>query len=811
MSQTTPSHRPVSVATAAALELPSLLALVAARAATDLGRERLLALEPFEDAEALTEHRQRHEEAERLISVRPLVPSFERPLAPLFDELARGGRELEGRDLVILGDILRANAETVERIREVEPACEALGERVAEVPLLEELRRAIAKTFDRRGQIREDASPRLVELRGRIRGARNHLYTELRSHLERNSEHLSEETIPLRGGRLVLMLQAGSRGKIPGLVHGRSGSGRSFYFEPLDVVEHNNDLQHAIEEEEEEKRRLLIELIERVRGELDAVEDHAELLCDLDLLQGSIRFAQAAGARLAELGGRHQFRLREARHPLLDPRLAELRQEALGQPGHQGGIVPLELELDAEKRILVVTGPNAGGKTVALKTAGLLALAHQCGLPIPVAKGSRLPFMGALVATVGDDQDLFTDRSTFSGRLMRLDEAWKSSGPDSLILLDELGSGTDPEEGSALAVALLEALLASRSLVVITTHLTQLASAALEADGAVCAAMEFDAATGEPTYSLMPGPPGGSEALALARRLGLAKPWLDRAEALLGSEHRDLRSLIAEVDRVRKELVEREERLATEVADAKILRERLAKQEAALAEERRRVGEVLEEELREFQDGVRRKLREEVDRLRQEIEAGRRQGLAARAEERLFEDAPEILPEEARDDEVEIEEGGRVRHRSFGWEGVVEKLDRGRAHVRAEGKLFRCRENELMGITDAATQAERKPSPSKPRRGWGKKATSEPLLASAPRELKLIGQRVEPALKELDRFLDQALLASHAEVRIVHGHGSGKLRQAVREHLRGHPAVERHEKARPEEGGNGATKVEMRV
>lgn len=792
----------LSTATAEALELPALLALVAEKAATDLGRRRILELRPFDSEDSLRAHRRRYEEAERLIAARPLVPAFERPLAPLVDELAQGGRNLGGREIVALGDFLRASTGAVERLRESEPPCAALAAYCAQTPPLAELCRAVDRTFDRRGEIREDASPRLAELRRRIRSVRGNLYSELQSRVETEREHLSEDTIPLRGGRLVLMLQAGARGKVEGLVHGRSASGRSFYYEPFSAVELNNQLQQSVEEEEVERRRILADMVARLREELAAIRVHAELVAELDLLQASLRFAQIAGARLAELGPRSRLTLAAARHPLLDPRLAALRRQALDQAGHEEPIEPLDLELDAERRAMVVTGPNAGGKTVALKTVGLLALAHQCGLPVPAEKGTRLPHLRALVATVGDDQDLLADRSTFSGRLLRLQEAWDAAAPEALILLDELGSGTDPEEGAALAIALLEALAERRCLVFVTTHLAQLAAAALETEGALCAAMEFDAATGSPTYRLAPGPPGGSEALALARRLGLPRAWLDRADALLGSEHRDLRRLLAEVESSRRELAATQARLAAELRDAELLGRRLAAREAALAEEKKRLGQVLRRELEEFRDEVRTKLREERRRIAEKLASGRKKGLVAEAVERLFEDAPEPAP--AAEEEAAVAVGGRVRHRNFGWRGVLEKLERGRAQVRVGGKLLRCAEDELAGV---ASDAE----PEQPKRRYRGRATApaNDMDVETPRELNLIGERVEGALERLDRFLDQALLASHREVRIVHGHGTGQLRQAVREHLRGHPAVARHQPARREDGGDGATVVEL--
>ncbi len=798
-----------SAATAEALELPSLLAVIAQLAASDLGRERVLGLRPFADEADLRAWRGRFEEASRLVGDRSLVPSFDVPLLQLLDRLVHGRPPVEGIDLVRLADLGKATRTAVQRIREAVPPCPGLGQLAAGLPDLEPLLRRIDRTFDRRGEVREDASPRLASLRGQIRRVRDQLYRDLGEFVSGHKEELSEDTIPMRGGRLVVVLQSGARGRSAGLVHGRSATGKSFYFEPLQVVETNNNLQQSVEDEEAERRRILNEVLAEVRGALPALRGHADFLAELDLLQTAVRFGDRCGGALPEIGPRHELRLTGARHPLLDPCLAELRAEALGQAGHSGDIVPLDMELDAGHRILVITGPNAGGKTVALKTVGLLALIAQCGLPIPASPGSRVPFLRSLVATVGDEQDLLADRSTFSGRLLRLKEAWEAAGPDALVLLDELGFGTDPEEGAALSIALLEGLVAKESLAVITTHLTQLAAAALEMPGASCAAMEFDPETGRPTFHLMPGPPGGSEALALARRLGLPAAWLDRAEARLGSEHRDLRRLIAEVERVRRELTETRERMEAERSDAEKLRRRLAGELAGLEEERRSVGRRLRGELDTFRRETNERLRAEVDKLRERFEEGRRRGLEAEAVETLFAAAPVFLeaePEAA----GPVAVGETVRHIGLGWQGILDKLEPGRAEVLVKGKRLRCRPEELTPMGQARPD----------RTGRSDRADRTDLRAGhrdleesveIPPEINLIGQRVEPALEELDSYIDQALLSHRREVRVVHAHGTGRLRQAVREHLRGHSGVASVRSGAPNEGGNGATVVTLRT
>ena len=802
----------VSEATETALELPAVLALIAHGAATDLGSSRILGLRPTANRQILETRRRRFDEIRRMVAGQSVVASRERPVQPILDAMAGVSHGLDGTDLVEIAALLRGSSEVIRRIADSEHPFPALTELTQGVPNVEDLLRLLERTFDARGQIREDATPRLAELRRRIRSVRQSIYDQMHSLVDAHREHLSEETVPMRGGRLVLVLQAGARGKVPGLVHGRSGSGKSFYFEPLESVDGNNQLQQAVEDEEAEKRRILAEVLSKLQENIGAIRIHAACVGELDLHQAAVRFADICDGRTAELGGRHDLSLKQAKHPLLDPRFAALRRDTLGQKGHTGNVVPLDVEMSAQQRALVLTGPNAGGKTVTLKTTGLLALMHLCGLPIPAAAGSRIPVLDALVATVGDDQDLLADRSTFSGRLLRLREAWDLAGQDSLVLLDELGSGTDPEEGAALSSSLLEGLVSSRSLVLVTTHLSQVAATALETEGAFCAAMQFDASTGEPTYRLVPGPPGGSEAIALAHRLGLPKTWLERAEQLLGSDHRNLRLLLAEVERHRQELAEAQARLDTEVKDAELLRRRLSERESELLQEKRTVGKKLKAQVETFRREVLEAMRAEVEKATEQVQQGRRKGIASKAVQKLFEQAPQLEPE-PEIEELPLKVGGPVRHRRLGWIGTLEKLERGRAQVVMQGKSLVCKERELVGVDPSSAEDQRKAVKRSANRASAQRFRAQPAAGSDTDELTpeselfLLGQRVEPALVRLDRFLDKCLLASVGTVRIIHGHGSGRLRDAVRSHLNGHPAVASQRPGKGNEGGDGATIV----
>ena len=793
-------------ATRLALEFDAFLALFASEARTDLGAKVLLGLEPARQEEELLRRRARYEESERLTLESPLVPGLGEGLSGLVERLAGGDPPLAGGEIVRLAGLLAAGGEAAARIERADPPCEELARAVAGFGDPGPLVRRIASILDRKGEVRDDASPKLSALRRQVQGTRERLYGRLEAIGGAHRELLGEETIPLRSGRLMLMVQTGNRGKLAGLVHGRSATGKSLYFEPLEVVEENNALQSAVDELDAERQRLLFELLRELAAETLLVRQMAGLLGALDALEAARRLAREIDAHLPILAPPGCLRLIDARHPLLEPRLARRRERVLGARGHEGAVEPLGVELTPERRALVITGPNAGGKTVALKTLGLLALAAQAGLPIPAAAASEVPFLTSLVATVGDEQDLLADRSTFSGRLARLAEAYRAAGPHSLALLDELGSGTDPEEGTALAVALLETLVERGGLALITTHLTGLAAAALELPGAACAAMEFAPSTGRPTFRLIPGSPGGSEALALARRMELPAEWIARAEALLGEEHRDLRRLLAELEATRERLSRETETTRDARARAVLAGERLDRERAELEAERRTLGARVKRELAEFRERVARELAGVAEKIRAELLAGRKKSVAHQATARLFADAPQVDLESDSGADLPLVVGAQVRHATLGWRGVVEKLSGSKADVLSNGKRLRLAIADLVVEPLQRRSAVSGSAPVSSRRSTGSDADRAP----APQELHLIGQRVEPALEEMDSFLDQALLSGRAEVRIVHGHGSGRLRDALRERLRKHPAVAASRPGAPNEGGNGATVVTLR-
>ncbi len=795
----------VSAATLSALEFASLRRVAAEFAVNDLGRVELASAKPFARASELRRSLGMTSDVERLLPEGSLVARFEEPLAPLAEALAREDSEIVGADLVLLASVLSSSQAALARIRAGEPKSETLREAFATVPDLSDLAQEIGQRLDERGRVRDSASRRLEQLSKKSRKVRRELYAKLGDFVSGHRDNLAEDTISVHDGRLVLLLRSGSKGRLPGVVQGRSSTGRSFYFEPLEFVEENNELQASQREEKAERQRIFLGILARVRAHAGDIREHWHLLGDLDARQALCRLKTCFEGHFIEPKEGEELELVDARHPLLDPLLAGQRERALGQAGHLGPVVPLSLALSADCRTLVVTGPNAGGKTVALKTVGLLALAAHCGFPLPVGLHSRLPFLSSMVAVVGDDQDLLEERSTFSGRLLRLREVWQEAHGGSLLLVDELGSGTDPTEGAALGVALIEALAVSSPWALITTHLTAIAATALDLEGASCAAMEFDSLSGRPTYRLVPGAPGGSEALALARRLELPAAWLDRAEQLLGPDERRLRRLLQEVEASKRELQDQHTELRELLADTERDRREAAQHVAGIGQERSQLAKSLRRELRDFRSEVRRKLGGEIERLAEELETGPKRSTrskhtaTAKALERLFEDAPEWEgPSERGAKPLEI--GAAVEHSTLGWRGNLLELNGNKATVGVYGKRFRCMTSELTRAEsppDENRQGFREPSFA------GRNISEDSSSGTA--ELILVGQRVEPALEALERFLDRALLGSNESVRIVHGHGTGRLRSAVRKRLERHPAVAAWRPGGAAEGGDGAT------
>lgn len=788
-----------------ALEFDAVLDAVAGHAVTGIGASRVRALAPVADAAALRAAHGAVEEASRHVArLGRLLPGGLPDPEPALRALAVEGLAVEALALRDLASVLHAAADVraaLSRLPADEyPALRALG---ASVPDLRSEAGRVLAGIGPEGRLADDASPELRRIRRAIARVGEHLRRMLESRLREPGAEavIRDEFVTQRNGRFVIPVRADAPRAVRGIVHAASSSGATLFVEPLDSVEPNNELVRLTEEETAESGRVLEGWARRLRDRGEEVSRAVERLSEADSLQARALFAAATGAVRPEVEEGRPLLLRDARHPLLERRLREQGKDC----------VPVSFALDPADQVLVVSGPNAGGKTVALKTFGLAALMAHAGLPVLAAE-ARLPLFRQARADIGDHQSIEADLSTFTAHVKAVGSFLAGLTPPALLLFDEIGTGTEPTEGGSLAQAVLEKLRRSGVTAVATTHLAALKAWAFTTPGAASAAMEFDEETLRPTFRILMGAAGVSAGIEIASRLGLSGEIVARARALMGEGGRRAESFLARIRDLTAELEERRSALA---ADGEALREertRIAARAEADAERiRREAARELEEALAEFREqssreirairGKRERLRAEKDHVRSEMrlraELSRKVGRVAPPAA----DGPPALSEP-----FEPRRGARVLVRSLDREGIVADVKGERVEVRFGSVGVAVRRSDLRPAGEAAKEGARgagSPRPAGAARGPG-------LDDDVPLEIVVIGKTVDEALPEIDRFLDRAAMAGRNEVRIVHGHGTGRLRSAVRRFLAGHAHVASHRPGAPREGGDGATVVEVR-
>lgn len=781
------------------LELPKILERLAAHTSFSAGAEKARALAPSTDPAEIRERLATTTEARRFLSLYPLTDlGGARDVRPMV-EAARREAVLAPADLLDIAQTLqtaRRLRQTVARQEAHFPRLAAVAARLEPCP---ELVEAIERALDERGEVRDDASPALARIRSERRTVHDRLITRLQRIISspETAPFLQEPIITMREGRYVVPLKADFKGRIRGIVHDRSASGATLFIEPLSVVELGNTWRELQIAEDQEIRRILADLSARVAGRGAEILETVDALADLDLAFAKARYAEELDAVEPMLANGKpdrdgtRLRLLRARHPLLDP----------------ATVVPIDVILDGETHVLVITGPNTGGKTVTLKTVGLLALMAQSGLHIPADENSLLPVFAAIYADIGDEQSVEQSLSTFSAHLTNILSFINPVDEHSLVLLDELGAGTDPAEGSALARALLETFRQRGAVTLVATHYPELKAYAQLTPGVCNACVEFDPETLRPTYRLTIGIPGHSNALAIARRLGLDEAIVRRAEALLSPQERQTEHLLADLHRLRLETARARDEAYTARAEAQRLTEELHRRLARIDEER---AAILEE--------ARREALEELERLREEVRALQQQWRKIYLTSPVAQDAsgmpylsPPVAEAEAELNRLaaEVEEslpapepllptgplqpGDTVWVKSLRAIGELRALVDDEAEVQVGPLRVRVPEREL----------ERRAPPAPVVKPSGVRYAPP----TAPLRLDLRGQTVEEALERLDRYLDTAALAGLPWAHIVHGKGTGALRQAVRDFLRRHPLVRSYRSGEEGEGGDGVTVV----
>jgi len=722
------------------------------------------------------------------------------------------GMVLEAADFLDAASLLETAGWLKQQFREEATKFPLLAARAASLADFREVHAAIRRCVLPNGEISDDASTTLRRIRVSITQTRESIQKTLKQILRARNAEAGEDYVTLRNERFVIPVRAEHRRSVPGVVHGASGTGQTVFMEPFETVEANNQLVQLAEDESAEIVRILRELTDKLQAVRAPLLAAAGTIAEADGVFARARFARDFDAAMPEFSETNELRLESARHPVLEDKLRKENR----------AIVPMTLSLGGDERVLVISGPNTGGKTVALKTTGMAALAAQSGIPV-AAQRAVLPLFDRVLVDIGDEQSIAADLSTFSAHMLNLKGMLEAATPQSLVLVDEMGTGTAPEEGAALAVALLDEFRARNCIVLATTHHDRLKTYASTTPGVVNAAVEFDDVNLRPTYRLMVGVPGGSSGIAIAKRLGMAEGIIERARSLLTPESREAADLIAylhrsreELDRLQKQMVE--ERHALEEERKKLRTEwverqqkRIKELEAQFAEMQKRFDEnvarvleaVKERELRaQMEKTARRKMQDARGEAREELNAA--------AVQTISESQADLGVQTASMQAVradQLQPGTKIRVRGFSKPVVLRRVEGSSAEIEAGPLRMKVAVDEITGVEGELARSKASSPSSKLQ---GVTVTSQGGEGAGTGEINLIGMTVEEATDRLDKFLDDAALAHRTEVRIIHGHGTGALRKGIGEFLSSHPLVEKHSFENEERGGKAITLVELR-
>ncbi len=673
-----------------------------------------------------------------------------------------------------------------------------------------EFLRAFRNKLQPDGTLEDRASPELARIRREMERQRRTIQESLRGYLRRLAEGgaVQDELITIRGERFVIPIKIEQKRRVQGVVHGASSSGQTVFVEPLETIEQNNELVRLLDEEQAEIHRILLEMTRRIGESSELIRRAADVLGELELQFAKARFAEDYRCVPVLVGENSRLILINARHPMLERNLKS----------RGGQVVPVSLELEDERVELVITGPNTGGKTVTLKTVGLLSLMAQSGIPVP-ADRAELPVFDAVLADIGDYQSIEQNLSTFSAHVTNIDFISRTATPNSLVLLDELGSATDPEEGAALAVAIAEHFRRIGCITVISTHHTSLKVFGAHTPGVVNSSVGFDEATLQPTYELRMGVPGASAGINIAQRLGLNPTIIEAARSKLGTQARDVGQFLDSLHADLREAAA--ERLRLKAREQDLEREKASLASEGKKEQQTKIKEMekkLETLLRDFEYQAREMVNAVQDRAAAQKlskDAERRIAKLRREFREQFDSSvvahatgadqgdPDAQPRVVK----HVSEGDTVKLKSVGRAAVVSRrIDENHFEVEVGAMKMKIVRDDIAEVLSRAAD-----SPVKAARARGISVSLERENASVASEINVIGRTVDDATREVEKFVDRAFLAGLPRVRVVHGSGMGILRKALRQYLQKHPHVESVTEPPQNEGGGGATVVELRV
>lgn len=775
------------------LEWPAVVALLAAQATHAMGRDRCtaIAIRTALD-EVATELRITSECRDLRHAVGELPQGGISDVRPAVRRASQG-YTLPGEDLVAIAHVLKAGKRLKEWVAERSEDFPAFAELAEPIAGLGDLAATILGAFDMSGELSDSASPELARLRHKIRDAQGKVRVALQRIIGGQASALQDPIVTMRGDRFVLPVRADSKGSVPGIVHDQSGTGQTLYVEPLAVVELNNALRQAQLAERAEIERILAELTEKVAAQADAIGWNLEAIADLDFAQAKARLADLLEATSPRLNRGGATRLYKARHPLLAERMGK-------------SVVPTDIAVGGQDTVLLITGPNTGGKTVALKTLGLCILMTQAGLHPPVSPGSEVGLVHQIFADIGDEQSLTQSLSTFSGHMTNIIRILEVANDRTLVLLDELGAGTDPAEGAALGRAIIETLLKRGTKLVATTHYGELKLLHYTLDGVRNAAVEFDLETLSPTYRLLMGVSGQSNAVSIAERLGLGSDVIDRARELVEHRATDTAQVMGEVERDRHQAAEILARAEKARDRAEGLKQDYENKLAGWRGERK----VLEEKAKEKVEQQVRSAKGEIAAIIRELQGVQTAQGANRATERLekFQKSKKKAAEQAQGPAIKQEllaVGKTVFVPKLNQNGKVLTMPSGDGDMKVQVGIMTVTVNRRDLTLKSGAQLVDTPPPPK-RTGTIVIPTTMPGLSC-----DLRGLMAHEAVPEADKYLDRAYGANLKTVTLIHGAGSGALRNAIREWLRESTVVDSFKPGAPMEGGDGVTVVTLRA
>ncbi|MFJ1627126.1 endonuclease MutS2 [Marinilactibacillus psychrotolerans] len=777
------------------LDFPKVINQLSKHAVSELGKEKIHALSPSSDYIEVKDKQEETEDGVRILRMKGGIP-----LSPFIDirphlKRANIGAALNGKEVAQIGKVIKSVREIDQffvKLKEDEIELKQLYIISDQFVALRPLERAIFTVVDEGGYVLDDASTALRGIRTGIKQTESRVRQKLES-IVRGSQakFLTDAIITMRNDRYVIPVKQENRTTFGGVVHDQSSTGQTLFIEPQSVVDLNNRLKQYQSEERSEIERILAEVTNVIMPHTAEIDQNMTVLVLLDFINAKAKYAQEIKGIKPLISENNAVSFMRARHPLLE----------------ESEVVANDIILGEEYQTMIITGPNTGGKTVALKTLGLLQLMAQSGLQIPVAEQSVMGIFSSVFADIGDEQSIEQSLSTFSSHMTNIVEILNKIDDQSLVLLDELGAGTDPQEGAALAIALLDAIAAKGSYALITSHYPELKAYGYNRPQTINASMEFDVETLSPTYKLLIGIPGRSNAFEIAKRLGLNDMVIESARQLMSGESQSVDEMIQDLENKRKQASQETGKVREELQNAQALHRELKNAFKEYEAEKEQLKKKAEKEANQIIE----KAQKDTEKIIEDLRARQLQGAQGSAvKEHEFIEAQtrlsnlkleeeslkknKILQKQKR--KKELKPGDFVQVESLGQKGTIVEKSGNKQWVVQMGMLkMKLNESDLT-----PAQQEKEPS-------YNRTSLKSTSMGSVSTEIDLRGERVEAALNQLDQYIDQAILSNYPQVTVIHGMGTGAVRKAVQDYLKKHPQVKSYNDAPANQGGNGATIV----